>query len=97
RRRWRYGSRGALGEQEVVGGEILERVEARARLPDIEATIEIRHRLAERQVAPRPRVRSREVPREKPLGRPLAEPAQRDDPRAHLVVRQVAERVEVEI
>src|SRR3954469_1213959 len=97
RLRWRCGSRDALGEQQVVGGEILERVEALARLLDVEATIEIRHRLAEGEVTPRPGVRPGEVPAEEPLRRPLAETPDGDDPRPHLVVGQVAQRLEIEV
>ena len=75
-----------------MGGQILERVEALARLPHVETTIEIRHRLAQREVAPRPRVRPGEVAREEPVGRPLADaraarraapsPRRREAPRA---------------
>src|SRR5581483_2358836 len=72
-------------------------MEAPARLADIEATIEIRDCLAEREVAPRPRVRAREVTREEPFGRPLAEPADGDDARLHLLVRERRQRLQVEV
>src|SRR3954466_14224643 len=80
-----------------MSGEVLERVEALARLADVKATIEARHRLAEREVAPRPRIRASEVPGEEPFGRPFAEPAQGDDPSADLVVVQLAQRTEVDV
>src|SRR3989440_9880420 len=72
-------------------------MEALARLPHVESTIEVRDRLAQRQVSPGPRVRAREVAREKPVGGPLAETAHRDQARLHLLVRQLRERVEVEV
>ena len=82
--------------QQVVGGQVLERVEARAELGHLD-TVEIVGRLAEREVAGGPRARPREVAREEPLGGPRAEAAQRGDPRAHLVVVERGEPVEVEV
>src|SRR6266576_6731994 len=80
-----------------MGGEVLERVEALARLPNIESTIKIGDRLAQGQVSPRPCVRAGQVTREKPVGTPLAEPAQLDEARLHLVVGELRERAEVEV
>src|SRR6266511_5126881 len=60
-------------------------------------TVKVRHRLAQSDVADRPRARSREMPRQEPLGRPLTDSAQRDELRLHLLIRQHREGVEVEL
>ncbi len=53
-------------------------------------TVENLGRLAQREVAGRPRARPGEVAREEPFGGPRAEPAQRRDRGAHLVVVESA-------
>jgi peptidoglycan/LPS O-acetylase OafA/YrhL len=65
----------ALRQQEVVGGEVLMRMEALARGEHLEPAAKSGDRLAQREVAPRPRVRAGEVTGEEPLGGPLAETA----------------------
>ena len=82
--------------QEVVRRQVLERMELRAELVHVD-TVEIERRLAEHEVAGRPGVRPGEVAREEPLGGPRAEAALRGDRRAHLVVGQQRERVEVDV
>src|SRR5437868_14813649 len=92
----RYGSRNAVREQQVVSGQVLEWLEAVARFLGLEPTIEIGDRPAQGEIAPRPGVRTGEVPREEPVGRPLAEPADGDNACLHLRVGQRGERVQVD-
>src|ERR1700746_2975441 len=56
-----------------------------------------RNRLPERQVAGRPGVRAREMAGKKPFRRPDADAAERDESRAHLVVGERCERVQVDV
>src|SRR5581483_9960225 len=81
------------GEQ-VMSGEVLEGIEALADLAHVDLTIEGGHRLAQAEVAPGPGTRPREVAGEEPVRRPLAEAALRDDLRAHLLVGELAQRLE---
>ena len=76
--------------------EVLEGVESRAELVHID-TVETLGRLAEREVADGPRAWPGEMASEEPLRRPWAEPAERRDPRADLVVVELCQAVEVEV
>src|SRR5207237_4680823 len=99
RPRWQGGrSSREEREQEVVGGQVLERVEALARGAGVvELRVERRERLPQGEVARGPGRRPGEVPREEPVHGPLADSRQRDEPRAHLVVRERGEPVQVEV
>src|SRR5581483_1211350 len=68
------------------------RMKAYACLVDVERG----NRLSQRQVAGRPCMRAAEVAPEKPFRRPLADPAQRDEARAHLLVGERREPVQVD-
>src|SRR5262249_45372129 len=84
--------------QEIVRGQVLERCEPGADRAHVRVcTIECGDCLPQAEVAPRPRLRPREVTGEEPLGRPLADPALRDELSLDLVVRQPREAVEVEL
>src|ERR1051326_9189581 len=76
--------------------QVLERIEAAAELVHVE-TVENLGRLAQAEVARRPRARACEMPREEPLGRPRPETAQRRDRGTHLAVVEPREAVEVEV
>src|SRR6476659_3696004 len=65
--------------QQIVRGQILERMEARTELSHV-YTVETRGWLAQREIAGGPRSRPGEVPREEPFGGPRAEPALGCDP-----------------
>src|SRR4051812_27881125 len=97
--RWRGGSSlVAKSEQEEVGAQVLERVEPGTRGTDVRLVrVEREHSLAQAEVTRRPGVRPRQVAREEPVGAPFSEPAQRGQARFHLVVRQDAERVEIDV
>ena len=82
--------------EEVVRGQVLERVEAlaeRAHLVGRQVAafaVEARDRLAHAEVARRPGAGPREVAGEEPVGRPLADPRQRGQRGLDLVVGQAA-------
>jgi hypothetical protein len=80
-----------------VRSQVLEGLEPRARCADIDVTIERAHRLAQRQVARRPGVRTAEVAGEEPVRGPLAEAADRDEPLLHLFVWEESEIFKVEV
>ena len=86
----------ARGSHEVLGGEVLERIEAAAERVHIR-TVEEMGRLAQDEVAGGPRTRTGEVAGEEPLGRPGAEAAYRRQASTHLIVGGVRERAEVEV
>src|SRR5690348_5658528 len=77
--------------------QVLEWLEPRARRADIDVTIEPAYRLAQREVAGRPRAWTPEVAGEEPVGRPLAATTNGDDPLLHLVVGEQGEVSEVEV
>src|SRR5437773_2691318 len=59
--------------------------------------VQRRDRLAQREVARGPRVRTCEMPREEPLSRPVADAAQRGEARRRLVIGERRERTEVDV
>src|ERR1051325_753126 len=78
--------------EEVMRGEVLERLEAlpqSAHVPGVR--IEEGRGFANGEIARRPRARSREVAREEPIRRPLAAPANRHKPSPDLLVRKLRE------
>src|SRR5437868_5230671 len=84
--------------QEVMGGQVLERCEPRADRAHVRVrTIERGDRFPQTEVAPRPRLRPREMAGEEPLSRPLADPALGDELCLHVVVGQERETPEVEL
>src|SRR5262249_46167437 len=86
------------GSEEVVGAEVLKRLEAGARRADVrDLRVERRHSLPQAEVTGRPSLRPGEVTRQEPVRTPFADPAQRGKPLLDLLVGQVLELGEVEI
>src|SRR3989442_12402379 len=84
--------------QQVVGGQVLEGSEPGADRAYVRLrTIERGDRLAQSEVAGRPRPRARQMPGQEPVGRPLPEAALGDELRLHLFVRKEGERIEIEL
>ena len=75
--------------EEVAGAQVLEGMEVGPEGANVgHITIERSDRPAQCQVARGPCVRPREMAREEPVRRPFAEPAQGDETRVHVVVRE---------
>src|SRR5262245_4416508 len=93
---------GQAGE-EVVRGQVLERVETVADCTDVvrrerpAVAVETLDRLADAEVARGPGSRAREVPRQEPVGGPLADPGQFCERRLDLLVGKEREACEVEV
>src|SRR5579864_5848155 len=84
--------------EEIVGREVLERSEADADRPHVlSRTIERCDRLAEPEVAPRPRLWASQMSGEEPVCGPLADAALGHESRLHLVVGQASKGLEVEV
>src|SRR6185437_5614682 len=93
------GSRSGSQElcEQVVRGQVLEGLEARAGGADVDVTIERAHGLAQGEVARRPGVGTAEIAGEEPVRGPLAEPAQRGQPGLDLVFGQERQAFETEV
>src|SRR5919108_729929 len=88
----------AQGREEVVGGQVLEGIEAFAECPYVvEVGEEGRDRLSQAEVAGGPRTRPREMGGEEPVRRPLADPRQCDEALLDLCVVEQAQSVEIDL